>query len=93
MSSTALPGTSPDSARWTYDLGAGGWGNNELETYTNSTDNVFQDGAGNRVIRAQKSGTSYTSARIKTQRRFSVTYGKVEARIRIPYGQGLWPAF
>ena len=86
-------GTSPDSARWTYDLGAGGWGNNELETYTNSTDNILQDGAGNLVIRAQKSGTSYTSARIKTQSRFSVTYGKVEARIRIPYGLGLWPAF
>jgi len=63
------------------------------DLHTNTTDNVFQDGGGNLVIRAQKSGTSYTSARIKTQSRFSVTYGKVEARIRIPYGQGLWPAF
>ncbi|MCU1236104.1 MAG: glycoside hydrolase, family 16 [Candidatus Solibacter sp.] len=86
-------GALPDSTRWTYDLGGGGWGNSELETYTNSTDNVFQDGAGNLVIRALKSGTSYTSARIKTQGRFAATYGKVEARIRIPYGQGLWPAF
>jgi beta-glucanase (GH16 family) len=87
-------GAAPDATRWTYDLGNNkGWGNSELETYTNSSDNVFQDGAGNLVIRAQKSGASYTSARIKTQGRFSFTYGKVEARIKIPAGQGIWPAF
>uniref|UniRef100_Q023N8 Beta-xylanase n=1 Tax=Solibacter usitatus (strain Ellin6076) TaxID=234267 RepID=Q023N8_SOLUE len=86
-------GTSPDPARWTYDLGGGGWGNAELETYTNTTDNVYHDGAGNLVIRAVKTGSGYTSARIKTQGKFSVTYGKVEARIKIPYGQGIWPAF
>jgi uncharacterized protein (TIGR03437 family) len=86
-------GAPPDPSRWTYDLGAGGWGNSELETYTNSPDNASQDGAGNLVVRAVKSGSGYTSARIKTQGRFSVTYGKVEARIKIPAGQGIWPAF
>ncbi len=86
-------GTSPDAAKWGYDLG-GGWGNQELETYTGSTNNVYQDGNGNLVIQAMRpSGNAYTSARIKTQDKFSFTYGRVEARIRIPYGQGLWPAF
>jgi beta-glucanase (GH16 family) len=83
----------PDPSKWTYDLGAGGFGNNELETYTSSTENVSLDGNGNLVIRAQRSAPGYTSARLKTQGRFAITYGKIEARIRIPYGQGIWPAF
>ena len=87
-------GAAPDPAHWTFDLGGGGWGNSELETYTNKTENVAQDGSGHLVITALKTGaSSYTSARIKTQGRFSVTYGKVEARIKIPAGQGFWPAF
>jgi len=88
-------GTLPDSSKWTYDLGGGGWGNNELETYTNSTTNVQQKG-GNLVITATKVGTnfaSYYSARIRTQGLFDVEYGRIEARIKIPYGQGMWPAF
>jgi beta-glucanase (GH16 family) len=85
-------GSSPDPSKWTYDLGAGGWGNGELETYTNSTTNVLQKG-GNLVITAVKSGSSYTSARIKTQGLFDHGYGRIEARIKIPYGQGIWPAF
>lgn len=87
-------GTPVDSTKWTFDLGGGGWGNQELEVYTNSTDNVYQDGKGNLVIQALKTASGgYTSARIKTQGKFDFTYGKVEARIKIPYGQGLWPAF
>ena len=87
-------GTSPDSAKWNYDLGGGGWGNQELESYTSSTNNVYQDGNGNLVIQALKTpGNTYTSARLKTQDKFSVTYGRVEARIKVPYGQGIWPAF
>jgi beta-glucanase (GH16 family) len=84
----------PDSTQWNYDLGGGGWGNQELETYTGTHNNVFQDGKGHLVIRAIKteSGT-YTSARLKTQGKFSIQYGKVEARIKVPRGQGLWPAF
>ncbi|MBN1410273.1 MAG: carbohydrate-binding protein [Spirochaetales bacterium] len=75
---------------WDFDLGGGGWGNGELETYTNSTANCNQSG-GYLYITAIRSGTSYTSARIKS--RFSRTYGRVEARLKIPMGQGLWPAF
>jgi beta-glucanase (GH16 family) len=87
-------GAPVDPKKWTFDTGAGGWGNNELETYTNSTENVFQDGSGNLVIRALKTGAnSYTSGRIKTQGKFDFQYGRAEARIKIPYGQGIWPAF
>ena len=88
-------GDLPDATKWTYDLGNGtnGWGNSELESYTNSTNNVALDGAGNLVITAIKNGTSYSSARIKTQGLFSQAYGKIEARIKTPFGPGIWPAF
>ncbi|HZT38723.1 MAG TPA: glycoside hydrolase family 16 protein [Bryobacteraceae bacterium] len=83
----------PDPTKWTYDRGGGGWGNQELEVYTDSAENVFQDGQGHLVIRALKAGSGFTSARIKTQNLFTVVYGRVEARIKIPSGQGIWPAF
>jgi beta-glucanase (GH16 family) len=86
----------PDAAKWTYDLGHGhdGWGNQELETYTNSTDNVHLDGNGHLIIRALAGEPgSYTSSRLKTQGKFTIAYGKIEARIQLPYGQGIWPAF
>lgn len=90
----APAGTSPDPAKWTYDLGAGGWGNRELETYTDRSANMFEDGAGHLVIRALKTAAGdYTSARIKTLGKFSIQYGKIEARIKMPHGQGIWPAF
>lgn len=86
--------TAPNSSKWTYDLGAGGWGNHELETYTKDAQNVFQDGEGHLVIRAVKAASGkITSARLKTQGKFSVQYGRVEARMKIPHGQGMWPAF
>jgi len=93
-------GSPPDPAKWTYDIGGNGWGNNELETYTRRIQNAFiQDG--NLVIRAQKEqftgpdgiARPYTSARLKTQGLFAQKYGRIEARIKIPYGQGMWPAF
>jgi beta-glucanase (GH16 family) len=93
-------GSTPDPAKWTYDLGGNGWGNQELETYTNRAENAqIQDG--NLVITARKetyTGTDgiardYTSARLKTATLFTQTYGKFEARIKLPYGQGMWPAF
>jgi beta-glucanase (GH16 family) len=93
-------GASPDSSKWTYDAGGNGWGNNELEYYTNRTQNAQIKG-GNLVVTAQKetyTGSdgvtrNYTSARLKTQGLFSQAYGRFEARIRIPAGQGMWPAF
>jgi beta-glucanase (GH16 family) len=85
--------SAPDPAKWTYDLGAGGWGNQELETYTNLPQNVHVDGAGHLIIRVERSGSTYTSARLKTQGLFSTRYGTIEARIRLPFGQGIWPAF
>ncbi len=86
--------TLPDPARWTYDLGNNnGWGNQELETYTNLVQNVRLDGSGHLVIHVDRNGSSYTSARIKTQGLFSAKYGRIESRIRLPFGQGIWPAF
>jgi beta-glucanase (GH16 family) len=86
----------PDAAKWTYDLGTGqnGWGNNELQSYTNNPRNVSLDGKGNLVITALKnSNGSYTSARVKTQGLFTQQFGKIEARIKTPTGSGIWPAF
>jgi beta-glucanase (GH16 family) len=86
-------GAAPDSTKWTYDLGAGGWGNQELETYTKLQENVHLDGEGHLVIRVLSTPAGVTSARLKTQGLFAAQYGKVEARIKLPSGQGIWPAF
>lgn len=86
-------GSAPDPVKWGYDTGGGGWGNNELEVYTASTSNAYQDGQGHLVIQALSANGGYTSARMKTQATFSFTYGMVEARIKMPYAQGIWPAF
>jgi beta-glucanase (GH16 family) len=85
----------PDSSKWTFDLGTGqgGWGNQELQVYTNHPDNVSQDGNGNLVLTAISTGNGFTSARIKTQGLFEQQYGRFEARLKTPYGPGLWPAF
>ena len=93
-------GSAPDSSKWTYDTGGKGWGNSELECYTNRLRNAQIKG-GNLVITAQKENftysdgvaSNYTSARLKTQGLFSQAYGRFEARIKIPAGQGMWPAF
>ncbi|MGN7191398.1 MULTISPECIES: family 16 glycosylhydrolase [unclassified Curtobacterium] len=87
-------GTAPNPGIWRFDTGAGGWGNAELETYTDSRRNAALDGNGNLVITAiREADGSYTSARLKTESTFTAQYGRVEARIRIPRGQGIWPAF
>jgi beta-glucanase (GH16 family) len=93
-------GSPPDPKKWTHDLGGGGWGNQELESYTNRAENARIEN-GNLVITARKEdyegsdhiAREYTSARLKTQGLFSQAYGRFEARIRIPSGQGMWPAF
>lgn len=91
----------PDNTIWGYDLGTGnsdtgaGWGNNELQSYTNRTENVKVEN-GYLLITAKKesvNGASYTSARLTTKGKFEQAYGRFEARIRLPYGQGMWPAF
>jgi beta-glucanase (GH16 family) len=88
-------GALPDATKWTYDLGNNnGWGNRELETYSNDPVNAHMDGKGNLVIHAERTASGgYTSARIKTQGLFAAGPGRVEARIKIPQGKGLWPAF
>jgi beta-glucanase (GH16 family) len=93
-------GSRPDPAKWKFDVGGNGWGNEELEYYTGRPENSFVRG-GYLVIQAQKetfTGSDhvtrdYTSARMTTQGLFAQTYGRFEARIKIPRGQGLWPAF
>ncbi len=94
-------GSSVDRSRWTFDIGGGGWGNQELETYTDRTANASLDGSGNLVIVANRETLTgpdgitrpYTSARLKTEGLFTHGYGRFESRMQIPYGQGLWPAF
>ncbi len=89
-----LAGTAPDPAKWIYDLGADGWGNQELENYTGGRENSYLDGAGRLVIEArQPAPGQYTSARLKTQSKFAIEYGRIEARMKLPAGQGIWPAF
>jgi len=87
-------GAAPDPSVWSHETGAGGWGNDELQTYTDSRDNSALDGNGNLVITARREPDGrYTSARLVTQRRVEISYGRVEARIRVPSGRGVWPAF
>ena len=95
-------GSPPDSSKWTYDQGGKGWGNSELECYTNRLQNAQIKG-GNLVVTAQQESApfacsdgatnNYTSARLKTQGLFTQAYGRFEASIKIPKGQGMWPAF
>ncbi len=85
----------PDPAKWNMETGGGGWGNNELQYYTDSENNAMVEN-GFLTITAREEefgGRDYTSARITTQNKFDFKYGKIEARIKLPYGQGLWPAF
>lgn len=93
-------GSAPDPAKWVYDLGGGGWGNNELQTYTSRSNNCRIE-HGCLVIEAHqeaftgKDGIArdYTSARLKTKGKAEWTYGRIEARLKVPRGQGIWPAF
>lgn len=81
----------PDPVSWGYDLGGGGWGNNEVQQYTNSLNNAFvQDGK--LTIRAVKTGSTWTSARLVTRHKRDFLYGRVEVRARLPVGRGTWPA-
>ena len=81
----------PDPTNWTYDLGAGGWGNGESQTYTNSLDNASVS-EGTLKITAKADGGSYTSARLKSEGLREFTYGRVDVRAKLPEGGGTWPA-
>lgn len=87
----------PDSSLWGYDIGRGqnGWGNNELQFYTDRPENIKVENGMLHITARQESyeGATHTSARIITQGKFEKTYGRFEARIQLPWGQGIWPAF
>ncbi len=93
-------GAAPDPAKWVYDLGGGGWGNKELETYTDSRENSFVttdpgalDGHALAIRAVKTASGGFTSARLKTLGKFAVTYGRIEARLKLTRGRGVWPAF
>lgn len=85
----------PDASIWNMETGGGGWGNNELQNYTDREDNASVNDGYLTITAKEESygGRDYTSARITTQNKFDFQYGKIEARIKLPYGQGIWPAF
>ncbi len=93
-------GSAVDASKWVSETGGDGWGNDELEYYTSRPQNLYQQD-GNLVIKVLQekyTGTdgvtrNYTSARLKTLGKFAQAYGRFEARIKIPRGQGIWPAF
>lgn len=99
-------GERPDPSKWKFDVGGNGWGNNEWQYYTDVAENASLDGHGSLMITALQipepaiSGLScwygpsrYTSARLLTRDLFEFTYGRVEARLKVPCGQGIWSAF
>jgi beta-glucanase (GH16 family) len=92
---TQADGTAPDPAKWGYDIGGWGWGNNELQYYTDRRENSrIEDGKLVIEARAENfGGRAYTSARLLTKNKASWTHGRIEARIKIPKGKGIWPAF
>lgn len=88
-------GEGPDPARWVHDIGTN-WGNAQLEYDTDRPENASLDGQGHLAITARREswlGSDYTSARLTTRGRFEPRYGRFEARLRLPSGRGIWPAF
>ncbi|MGI8583697.1 MAG: glycoside hydrolase family 16 protein [Chitinophagaceae bacterium] len=85
----------PDNTKWGYDVGGNGWGNNELQYYTNSRSENARVVSGNLIIEARKenfTGRNYTSARLLTKNKAQWTYGKFDIRAKLPRGTGMWPA-
>ncbi|NNE68820.1 MAG: family 16 glycosylhydrolase, partial [Rhodothermales bacterium] len=84
----------PDPTKWDYDIGGGGWGNQELQFYTDRTENARVDGS-TLIVEARAeatSGSSYSSARLKTMGKMAWKYGRIEARAQVPTAEGTWPA-
>jgi beta-glucanase (GH16 family) len=87
-------GTLPDPAKWSFEIGGDGWGNGELQFHTAA--NAALDGAGHLVITARREpqgARAFTSARLSTRGKQELLHGRIEARLRLPPGKGLWPAF
>lgn len=84
----------PDPAKWGYDIGGGGWGNGELEYYTSRPENSIVQGGVLKIktIKENYSGSAYTSARMLSNNKYVLKYGKVEVRAKLPAGGGTWPA-
>ena len=84
----------PNNSKWGFNLGGGGWGNNEAQYYTDRAENVIVQGGVLKIITKKEAyqGSSYTSARLLTKGKFSFKYGKVEIRAKLPSGGGTWPA-
>tara|TARA_R110002074_G_scaffold396436_1_gene585841 strand:- start:176 stop:1024 length:849 start_codon:yes stop_codon:yes gene_type:complete len=87
----------PDPTIWDYNIGTGdnGWGNNDLQYYTDREENIVVEDGMLKITARQESfeGSGYTSSRILTKGKFEQQYGRWEARIQMPWGQGIWPAF
>lgn len=89
--SDEFDGTAINTSNWGYDTGAGGWGNSELQTYTTSSQNSYvEDGKLNIVAIEQIN--AYSSARLLSKGKKEFTYGRIDIRAKLPYGQGIWPA-
>ena len=98
-----VPNAKPDASKWRHDIGGGGFGNAELQYYTDRKENVSTNSSGKLEITSIEEGTpgqscwygtcQYTSGRILTKNKFTQKYGRFESRMKIPAGQGVWPAF
>ncbi|MBZ9651696.1 glycoside hydrolase family 16 protein [Psychroflexus montanilacus] len=94
-------GNELNSELWSFELGDGsgeglpGWGNNELQNYTDREENLKVEGGILKISARQENfeGSDYTSARIITKAKFEKQYGRIEARMKMPWGTGIWPAF
>ena len=85
----------PDGNKWGYDLGGGGWGNNELQNYTNRLDNAYIANGTLKIVAKVEAlnGSNYTSARLLSKSKYSFKYGKIEMSAKLPSTAGSWPAF
>ncbi|WEK03365.1 MAG: glycoside hydrolase family 16 protein [Candidatus Devosia phytovorans] len=85
-------GSVPTPSFWTHEIGGHGWGNGELQTYTDRSDNAFLDGHGNLCVVGRRTGDSFTSARLTSKGLVQFQYGRFETRLKVPAGAGLWSA-
>lgn len=90
--SDEFDGTTINLDNWKYNEGGGGWGNNELETYTSSSENSFVQDGKLHIVATKTGSSTYRSARMISQGKQEFTYGRIDIRAKMPYGQGIWPA-